>query len=113
MHDIKSAVRSKTVPSLFGDEPKIIAGTLENGDLFVQFWGEGKVVGELRPIEYAGILANDSGVRMLVREGLPADWMPAVWAAYEGATRGEHPEPTHTATWPLGSVAPFLTTVES
>ena len=82
-------------------KPIILAGFVrgDHEDVYTQFWGERNLAG----ITVAECLVSMSrvgvGIRMLLHEDMPREWLPAALEAYDLLSRGELPIPTHDVDW--------------
>jgi len=82
--------------------PIILAGRLPGAyrtATYAQFWGETKVAGITSAACLVSMEGTSRGVRMLVHEEMPSEWLPAALEAYALLGRGEVPQPTHDVDW--------------
>ena len=91
---------TKTAPT--PAPPIVLAGRLP-GDYRTatnaQFWGETTVAGITSAACLVSIEGTSRGVRMLLHEQMPAEWLPAVLETYALLGKGELPVPTHDVDW--------------
>lgn len=66
---------------------------------YTQFWGETTVAGITSAEYLVSMSRTAAGVRMLLHEAMPQEWLPAALEAYGLLVRDELPIPTHTVDW--------------